>query len=188
MTQTDTGHRRAGRPRTGFRAGLRRCAVTATVLAALSPAASAAAVICSDDVMPADEAKAVRVLQSEMMVAALACDARGHYGRFVERYKADLVGSGKALQKHFSATHGKKRGVAELNSFVTRQANKASGRMASLGADFCSTALETYSDLLSADGVDLAGFSLSYANRIVESEHEAGQSCGPDKVAIAPNG
>ena len=187
MTNTGNAHRRHRPRRTGPLAGLRSAAMAGAVLAALSPGLAAASVVCSDDILPADQAKAVRVLQSELMVAALACGARTHYGKFVERYKPDLAVNGKALRSHFHTVHGQQRGFAELNRFVTRLANKASGRMASLGADFCTIALQTYDDLLSKDGVELGGFSVSYANRIVESEHGSQAACGPDRVAIAPN-
>ena len=177
---------RSGKPRTKGRAA--GFAATLAFLAATAPATSAAAVICNDDVVPADTAKAVRVLQSELMVAALACDARHHYGTFVTRYKSDLKVSGHALKRHFHTAHGQKKGFAELNRFVTRMANKASGRMASLGPQFCTGALETYDQLLSGDGVELAQYSISFANRIVAAENGSEIACGPETIAAVPKG
>jgi len=179
---------KANKAGTGFSGHVRALGFTVGLLAATAPVTSVAAVLCSDDVLPADQAKAVRVLQSELMVAALACDARHHYGSFVTRYKSDLVHNGKRLKRHFHAAHGAKKGFAELNRFVTRMANKASGRMASLGPQFCDGALKTYDQLLTGDGVELAAYSISYANRIVATEHGSETACGADRVAVAPSG
>ncbi len=171
----------------GFSRRARSLGFAIGLLAATAPVTSVAAVICSDHVLPADQAKAVRVLQSELMVAALACDARHHYSSFVTRYKSDLVQNGQTLKSHFHSAHGAKKGFDELNRFVTRMANKASGRMASLGSEFCAVTLKTYDSLLSGGGVELGAYSLSYANQIVTQEYESDQDCGPDTVAVAAN-
>ena len=132
------------------------------------------------DAIPRGErAKAVRFLQSELMVAALACNARQNYGNFVKRYKGSLVSSGNDLKNHFEKTHGQKKGFAELNRFVTRMANMASGRMASLGADFCAGMHATYDRLLSDEDVQLAGFSLGYQAHVEGREQlAAADDCG----------
>lgn len=140
------------------------------------------------DAIPRGErAKAVRFLQSELMVAALACDARQYYGDFVKRYKVSLVSSGRDLRNHFEKAHGQKKGFAELNRFVTRMANKASGRMASLGADFCSNMHATYKHLLSKDDVQLTGFSLGYQAKVEGREQLAAADCDqPQQLSAVP--
>ena len=188
MLRAQKNGKHAERTGRGFSRRARSLGFAVGLLAATAPVTSVAAVICSDHVLPADQAKAVRVLQSELMVAALACDARHHYGSFVNRYKTDLVHNGKTLKSHFHSAHGAKKGFAELNRFVTRMANKASGRMASLGSEFCTVALQTYDQLLTGDGVELASYSVSYANRIVATENGSETACGPDRVAVAPSG
>ncbi|RVU36371.1 hypothetical protein EOI86_14275 [Hwanghaeella grinnelliae] len=140
-----------------------------------------------DAVPRGERAKAVRFLQSELMVAALACDARQYYGDFVKRYKVSLVSSGRDLKNHFEKAHGQKKGFAELNRFVTRMANKASGRMASLGADFCSNMHATYKHLLSKDDVQLTGFSLGYQARVQGQEQLVAADCDqPQQLSAIP--
>lgn len=140
------------------------------------------------DAIPRGErAMAVRFLQSELMVAALACNARQHYGDFVNRYKVSLVSSGRDLQNHFEKAHGQKKGFAELNRFVTRLANKASGRMASLGADFCADMHATYDRLLSDEQIQLSGFSLGYQARVESREMLAVADCDqPRQLSAVP--
>ncbi|WP_425407245.1 hypothetical protein [Hwanghaeella sp.] len=130
-----------------------------------------------DSIPRGEKAKAVRFLQSELMVAALACDARQQYGNFVQRYKVSLVSSGRDLKNHFEKAHGQKKGFAELNRFVTRMANKASGRMASFGAGFCSDMHATYEHLLSQDTIQLSGYSLGYQARVESQEKLVAAGC-----------
>ena len=140
-----------------------------------------------DAVPRGDRAKAVRFLQSELMVAALACNARQRYGEFVKRYKVSLVSSGHDLKNHFEKAHGQKKGFAELNRFVTRMANKASGRMASLGAGFCADMHATYERLLSDEDVQLTGFSLGYQALVEGQEKLAVADCDqPEQLSAVP--
>ena len=140
-----------------------------------------------DTVPRGEQAKAVRFLQSELMVAALACNARQNYGEFVKRYKVSLVSSGHDLKNHFEKAHGQKKGFAELNRFVTRMANKASGRMASLGASFCADMHATYERLLSDEKIPLAGYSLGYRAQVESKEMLAVAECvQPEQVSALP--
>ncbi len=137
-----------------------------------------------DTIPRGERAKAVRFLQSELMVAALACNARQHYGEFVKRYKVSLVSSGHDLKNHFEKVHGQKKGFAELNRFVTRMANKASGRMASLGAGFCTNLHATYDRLLSDEDIQLTGYSLGYRAQVESKEMLAVTDCAqPEQVS-----
>lgn len=195
------------RPRKRFSRRLRGAAAAVALVAMVSPALAApdgpacdagvdmqelgAAMIVApanvDSVPRGEKAKAVRFLQSELMVAALACDARTHYGDFVKRYKVSLVSSGRDLRNHFEKAHGQKKGFAELNRFVTRMANKASGRMASLGADFCADMHATYEHLLSGKDVQLAGYSLGYQAKIENQEKLAVADCDqPQQLSAVP--
>lgn len=186
---------------------MRAAAAAVALVAMVSPAAAGTATaICESDIdfkdlgasmivaptnldaIPrGDRAKAVRFLQSELMVAALACNAREHYGNFVKRYKVSLVSSGRDLKNHFEKAHGQKKGFAELNRFVTRMANKASGRMASLGADFCENMHATYDRLLSNEEIQLTGFSLGYQARVETQEQLAAAGCDqPQQLSAVP--
>ena len=48
----------------------------------------------------------VRILQSEMMVAALTCDMRNKYNTVVVRYQGELVSHARVLKKMFRRDHG----------------------------------------------------------------------------------
>ena len=48
----------------------------------------------------------VRILQSEMMVAALTCNMRTRYNTVVVRYQGELVSHARVLKKMFRRDHG----------------------------------------------------------------------------------
>jgi hypothetical protein len=77
-----------------------------------------------------------RVLQSELMVAGLACDERGRYNAFVKRFEAELVARGHALKRYFHRAHGL-TAEQELNRYVTRLANQASAHSIAFGTAYC---------------------------------------------------
>lgn len=68
------------------------------------------------------EAMAMRVLQSEFMVAAVACNQASAYNDFVRKYQTLLTKNGLALKSYFQRTDGphSERG---LNDFLTSLAN-----------------------------------------------------------------
>jgi hypothetical protein len=77
-----------------------------------------------------------RVLQTELMVAALTCDQKDNYNAFAVQFRQTLIKHGKNLRAMFRRTYG---GTAnrELNSFVTRLANRASERSMTLSQGYC---------------------------------------------------
>ena len=94
-----------------------RGAAFAAALASLAVAASPAAAL---EKLRANERQAVqvRVLQSDMMVAALACDLKQQYGDAVRRFQPEFVTNAGHLRGYFNRAYGK-RGEAELDRFVT---------------------------------------------------------------------
>jgi hypothetical protein len=90
----------------------------------------------------------IRLLQTELMVSALACQARDSYNTFVTRFQSELVDSGKNLKSLFSRVHGKD-GTTRLNSFVTEVANDASMKSLQMGDQFCNETAQTFQALLS---------------------------------------
>lgn len=125
-------------------------------LAGGAPAADAARL--SD----AERAMAVRVLQSDLMVAGLACGARSEYGQFVVKYRDRLVKNGTALRAHFSSVHGSSEGFKKLNTYVTRVANQASSRMAKRGSAFCKQAMSLLGALMASGPEALETHSVRY--------------------------
>ncbi|MCD6075778.1 MAG: hypothetical protein K0Q70_2661 [Rhodospirillales bacterium] len=88
----------------------------------------------------------MRVMQSELMVAALACSSSANYNAFVTRYKNELTNYGKTMQDLFKRVHGG-NAFSQINSFVTRVANEASLKMAQ-NSHFCEEAGQMFQTLL----------------------------------------
>ncbi|MGG5809948.1 hypothetical protein [Falsiroseomonas sp. CW058] len=80
----------------------------------------------------------VRALQSQLMVAALACQRDGDYNAFVRKFQGELAGSYRTIQSHFRRTAG---GGAqrELDGFITTLANAQSQDGIRQGSQFCGT-------------------------------------------------
>lgn len=78
----------------------------------------------------------LRVLQSELMVAALTCDYQADYNAFVTRFQPVLSKQGVALRGYFKRTYGG-NGVRFLDSFITKMANAASQLSRDQGRRFC---------------------------------------------------
>ena len=76
------------------------------------------------------QAIAVRMLTTELMVAALGCSGttedsfRNRYGSFVQKFNADLVRNGSQLKSHYAKYGGESR----MNMMVTQLANLAEQR------------------------------------------------------------
>lgn len=112
------------------------------------PSAEAAAIQCANN--SEKEALDIRVLQTELMVAALACGERTRYNDFVTRYQPQLKQGGKDLRIYFSRIY-KKMGEQKLNNFVTKLANETSknSRKTSVTV-FCRAANHIFVDALAA--------------------------------------
>ena len=97
----------------------------------LSLIAGAASLFCATQLMaecanPAEYSSLnMRALQSELMVAALACGQRESYNHFVKSPSSNLVTHGQHLRSYFSRQYGG-RGEYHMNKFVTQMANQAS--------------------------------------------------------------
>lgn len=104
----------------------------------------------------------VRILQSELMVAALSCRAKPKYNKFVKQFEPVLVRSGKTLVAMFHRDHPG-RAVAELNRFITRLANGASAHSINFGASYCVMAYALYDTVLSLRPSELVEFSAQHA-------------------------
>lgn len=111
-----------GRKSTSFGFSFSKVLAAVSLLFLLLPSVVEAYEVKSDPMMSAMQ---VRMLQTEMMVAALSCGAAGQYNAFVRKFAGQLVENGRMLRSHFARTHGK-RGSARLDAFVTGLANTAS--------------------------------------------------------------
>lgn len=89
-----------------------------------------------------------RVVQSEMMVAALSCGLRSQYNAVVAEFETELVSHGQVLRSMFTRTYGAGGQIA-LDRFVTKLANDASMRSNLARRAYCATAKRSFADLLS---------------------------------------
>ena len=90
-----------------------------------------------------------RLLQTEMMVAALACNLRPQYNRAVRTFEKELVGHGKVLRKMFRRNHGASA-QRQLDRYITRLANEASARSNYDRVTYCQTAASLFGSVLAS--------------------------------------
>ncbi len=115
---------------------MKKLLVAMTAFAALSVAAQAA-LVCAT----APELKVLQstALQQQLMVAALTCQMRGDYDRFVAVYRDGLIQSDTALKAFFAA---RPRGE-DYHAYKTRIANAASLRSVR-DPQFCNSARKVF--------------------------------------------
>jgi len=100
----------------------------------------------------ARQALELRVLQSEMMVAALTCGQRQSYNAFVTTFKPYLKAQGANLRAFFTEQFGLITGPKHLNRMVTRLANTASQQSLVVPKQtFCERAKMRFKTVLNAD-------------------------------------
>jgi len=127
--------------------------VRGTIVAGVAAAALITNVASATEISVSERERAsleMRLMQSELMVAALSCSSAESYNAFVTRYKAELTAHGKTLQDLFKRVHGG-NAFSQINSFVTRVANEASLKMA-LNHHFCEEAGQMFQTLLQTSG------------------------------------
>lgn len=123
----------------------------ALAMAAATPSAWAQSACATPD----DEATLnARVLQTELMVAALACGEEDRYNAFVNTFKSELSQRGKSLRAYFKRVHGAS-GEKRMNAFVTKLANDASQRTANGPSAYCAAAAKLFSEVLASQPRDL---------------------------------
>lgn len=96
-----------------------------------------------------------RVLQTELMVAALACGEQHRYNAFVNAFKSELSQRGQSLRAYFKRVHGAS-GENRMNAFVTKLANDASQRTANGPGAYCGAAAKLFNEVLASPSRDLA--------------------------------
>ncbi len=123
----------------------------------------------------------VRMLQTELMVAALSCDRRDGYNAFVTRFENELVGHGTTLRRFFGREFGT-RGVQMLNRFITRIANETSQRSSSMGHGYCTRATALFERVAAT----VPGGLIRVARNQEFSELHGFAPCSTDAVASRP--
>ncbi len=141
-------------------------AIQATVLA-LGLGVGASGVEAAVCMRPGDEmAVNARVMQSELMVAALACDQAVDYNAVVRKFQPDLTAGGTALRRMFRDTYGASS-EHHLGRFVTVLANDAAQRSATEQAAFCADAARIFERVKGMDRAQFRAFIVGteYAGR-----------------------
>ncbi len=120
-----------------------------TTLASLSLVLSLAAApaLAAPCVSPPTTLNA-RVLQTELMVAALSCNEQQRYNAFVSAFRSEIAAQSASLRKLFSRTYGS-NGKRQLNAYVTKLANDASMRSADVGKHaYCASAGSLFAEAM----------------------------------------
>lgn len=164
-----------------------------TSVAAACPTAAAIKDLEAAAFSSVDRAHAMRILQSEMMVAGLSCGAKPQYNAFVTKYKPVLRKNGDRLKKHYYAEYGAEAGFKKLNTFVTKLANEASVRIARSGAGYCTLAMKRFNVLAAQPIEALEQYSAEYAVElgmepstpiVIQTADSTGE-CGDGKEKVA---
>lgn len=101
-----------------------------------------------------------RVLQTELMVAALSCGESARYNAFVTRFRNELQAESKRMQAYFSRVYGR-RATKELNAFVTELANNSSQRSVGQAGTFCPQAAALFDSVMALEPKQLRTFAAS---------------------------
>lgn len=123
----------------------------------------------------------VRVMQTELMVAALSCravpgrDFTGQYNTFVKRHGDRLVNHGQVLQAYFKSRYGADS-RKQLDAFITALANDASRRSMN-SATFCDESVELFQEVMSLDRNGLE----SWTDRRASGHPVPFESCGVEE-------
>ncbi|MBM3503254.1 MAG: hypothetical protein FJX65_05210 [Alphaproteobacteria bacterium] len=110
------------------------------------------------EIRPEHPAVKARLLQTELMVAALYCDERGRYNAFVRKFRNELTAYGKQLQKLFRDAHGA-QAQPNLDQFITRVANAESQRHLADTNAHCEDSSILFTELLNLNRSEFRRFS-----------------------------
>jgi hypothetical protein len=93
----------------------------------------------------------LRALQSQLMVAALACGRDNDYNAFVRKFQRDLSGAYATMQGHYRRTAGG-NAQRELDNFITVVANAHSQDGIRAGSHFCPLVAPLFQQAMSRSG------------------------------------
>ncbi len=115
-----------------------------------------------------------RILQTELMVAALQCQNSAAYNDFVIKFREHLVSQSESLRGMFIRQYGASAN-SHLNALVTRLANQASQRSMAKRAGFCQQANLLFAEAQAADTMELERIA---AKTAAEAVGHGVQTCG----------
>lgn len=155
-------------------------AITAACLA-FAPAAYAAEEACVKG--PDEVALQTRVIQTDLMVAALSCGASARYNEFVKANQPVLMAAHTQLTKFFTKKRG---GQKALNAFITKLANDSSKRSIANIALFCQETGWLYDAILSPARGDF----VTFISPLAVAQRHGYAPCEPKAqlLAVGPTG
>ncbi len=137
--------------------------LVAGLAAALASAVLPAAAQAQACIQPVEKtAFDVRSLQSQLMVAALACGEQDKYNAFVTRYQGELGGAYRVLAASYRRAGGQKA----LDSYITTLANAQSQDGIRQGTHFCRNALPMFDAAMAAAANGAALQQVALANNL----------------------
>lgn len=154
-------------------------AFTAACFAFSSPALAAEACVKGPD----EVALQARVVQTDLMVAALSCGASARYNEFVKANQPVLMAAHTQLTKFFDKKRG---GQKALNAFITKLANDSSKRSIGNIALFCQETGWLYDAILNPARGDFATF----VGPLLVAQRHGYTPCEPKAqlMAVGPTG
>jgi hypothetical protein len=125
----------------------------------------------------------VRILQTELQVAALECanvagaSYNDQYTAFIARFQDRLKANGALLRAHFQRVYGGDPGGRQLDIFVTKVANDASDRSMQ-DMKFCANSAGAFQAALAIDKAQLEQAAIDH----VVDHSEVGDECPVTKA------
>jgi len=167
-----------GQPRLRRPGGLPGGKFWAPVVGGLMAAVVATGAVAAQSCIRSEEKLSieVRALQTELMVAALSCNASHEYNNFVLRFRPVLTRHGKTLTQYFDRLYGS-AAEREVTRYVTGLANRSSLQSVADLNKFCDTTLDT---LRTVNGVAPADFDAFAFTR----QSSLGPDLGPESRAM----
>ncbi|MEO5375834.1 MAG: hypothetical protein H7840_16500 [Alphaproteobacteria bacterium] len=143
-----------------------------------------AAPLCAQ---PAEQpALNARVVQTQLMVAALTCEQRDRYNAFVQKFSPQLAESGQTMKAVFKRQYGRSA-ENQMNQFVTRLANDASARSRTTPG-FCGDTLVLFDALDKIEPVRLTEVATAQSFAATHGIGVCGTAKNTGKKATAKTG
>jgi hypothetical protein len=164
---------------------VRRNARILSAVAAWAMVQSPLAAMAACPGQPEREAHQVRLLQTELMVAALSCkhgeaSAYGEqYNAFVTKFRGPLKQNAAVLKAEYRRSYGAKHEAA-LDRYVTQIANAASERSLHL-PNYCLAVGPLFDQVLALKASELGGFSQRLTFGQDSQAKETGMACAAGK-------
>jgi hypothetical protein len=183
------GMRRCFRPHSNaFRKGIlvlarrsvfKLLAGTVVAVTALAPIAADARCLTTTQTTAAQ----VRLLQTELMVAALSCRSVAdrnfipQYNQFMSVHSDRLITHGKVLQAYFNEVYGK-NGQTRLDKFITTIANDSSTRSMQ-STSYCDDSVSLFQEVVAVKRGELE----EYSKARMGTPDALGEVCAPGKAS-----